>query len=739
MAEILLLSQDTIDKIAAGEVIERPSSVVKELVENAIDAGASAVTIEIRDGGTTFIRITDNGSGIAHDQVPTAFLRHSTSKIRSVEDLVTVHSLGFRGEALSSIAAVARVELITKTAGQLTGTRYVIEGSKELAYEEAGAPDGTTFLVKDLFYNTPARRKFLKTPHTEGSYIGDLVEKLALSHPEISFKFLNNNQTKLHTSGNGNCRDLIYHVFGREITASILPVSYEGNYFTVSGFIGRPAVTRGNRNFENYFINQRYIKSSLIARAIEDAYRKFIMQHQYPFTILYFTFAGEHLDVNVHPTKMELRFDHGQEIYEELQKALYEVLSGQELIPQVPVTEQKQKKLHHVSEGQTTEPPEKRRLNDLRKTVAKDSPYTVQYPQRKDTERDKDSRKLGIGVMEDTAAYQAGAKGKKITEIPDRYAGQLLGTKAEDDRIADQVAERIEEIRANLSEASGVQDKETPGAQHDRTRGSQDKETPGAQHNRARGAQHNGAPDVLQEGTSIAQNGNTPARRQAAASDEQHDRTMDTQYEEITLASYSRDFLTEEARSKHRIIGQLFETYWLIEYEDKLYIIDQHAAHEKVLYEKTMEKLKEKDFTSQMISPPILLSLDNQEVEMLEKYRPQIEQLGYVVEHFGGKEYTINGVPDNLFHLDMKALFIEMLDDFSSFSGKEAPQLVLEKVASMSCKAAVKGNNKLSLPEMEQLVTDLLSLENPYNCPHGRPTIISMSKHEIEKKFKRII
>lgn len=366
MSRISLLDQETIDKIAAGEVVERPCSVVKELVENAIDAGATAVTVEIREGGISLIRITDNGCGIAKDEVRLAFLRHSTSKIKSAEDLVSVSSLGFRGEALSSIAAVARVELITKTYGELTGTRYVIEGSKELAVEDVGAPDGTTFLVKDLFYNTPARRKFLKTAHTEGTYISDMIEKLALSHPGISFKYINNNQTKLHTSGNGNGRDLIYHIYGRDITAQLLPVQNETAHFQLSGYIGKPTVSRGNRNFENYFINGRYIKSSLLARAIEEAYKPFLMQHQYPFTVLYFRFTMDTLDVNVHPTKMELRFGDSQEIYRELVDALAEPLAKSELIPEVPVTEEKQKKTVRVYQEPIPEPFEKRRIHDLR-------------------------------------------------------------------------------------------------------------------------------------------------------------------------------------------------------------------------------------------------------------------------------------------------------------------------------------------------------------------------------------
>lgn len=618
MPNIAILNQETIDKIAAGEVVERPCSVVKELVENAIDAGSTAITVEIKEGGISFIRITDNGCGIERDQVAVAFYRHSTSKIRSAEDLLTVKSLGFRGEALSSISAVARVELITKTYDELTGTRYVIEGSKELSNEEIGAPDGTSFIVKDLFYNVPARRKFLKTAQTEGSYISDMVEKLALSHPDISFKFINNNQTKLHTSGNGNRKDIIYHIFGREISSSLLAVKHECEYFKVEGFIGKPVITRGNRNYENYFINGRYVKSNILSRAIEEAYKSFLMQHQYPFTVLYFTFFSE-LDVNVHPTKMELRFDNNNEIYVELCDTIYAILSRKEMIPEVPVdSTPAPKKIVHEYKEPIPEPFEKRRINEVR------------------------------------AAESRSVYGQSVTSAVKDYSA-------------------IE-------------------------------------------------PAVKTPKTSTAYE---PA--QAVTGTQQ------------TLGDYDKVFLTESAKKQFSIIGQLFKTYWLIEFEDKLYIIDQHAAHEKVLYEKTMARLANKDFTSQRISPPIVMTLDAKESEMLEKYRPQIEQFGYEVEHFGGKEYMISAIPDNLFNIDMKDLFIEMLDDFSNATGRQTPDIITEKVASMSCKAAVKGNDKLTLPEINELIDELLSLDNPYNCPHGRPTIISMSKYEIEKKFKRIV
>lgn len=618
MPNIAILNQETIDKIAAGEVVERPCSVVKELVENAIDAGSTAITVEIKEGGISFIRITDNGCGIERDQVAVAFYRHSTSKIRSAEDLLTVKSLGFRGEALSSISAVARVELITKTYDELTGTRYVIEGSKELSNEEIGAPDGTTFIVKDLFYNVPARRKFLKTAQTEGSYISDMVEKLALSHPDISFKFINNNQTKLHTSGNGNRKDIIYHIFGREISSSLLEVKHECEYFKVEGFIGKPVITRGNRNYENYFINGRYVKSNILSRAIEEAYKSFLMQHQYPFTVLYFTFFSE-LDVNVHPTKMELRFDNNNEIYVELCDTIYAILSRKEMIPEVPVdSTPAPKKIVHEYKEPIPEPFEKRRINEVR------------------------------------AAESKSVYGQSVTSAVKDYSAIETAAKTPETSTAYKPAQVV----------TGTQQ---------------------------------------------------------------------------TLGDYDKVFLTESAKKQFSIIGQLFKTYWLIEFEDKLYIIDQHAAHEKVLYEKTMARLANKDFTSQRISPPIVMTLDAKESEMLEKYRPQIEQFGYEVEHFGGKEYMISAIPDNLFNIDMKDLFIEMLDDFSNATGRQTPDIITEKVASMSCKAAVKGNDKLTLLEINKLIDELLSLDNPYNCPHGRPTIISMSKYEIEKKFKRIV
>lgn len=604
MPNIAILNQETIDKIAAGEVVERPCSVVKELVENAIDAGSTAITVEIKEGGISFIRITDNGCGIERDQVAVAFYRHSTSKIRSAEDLLTVKSLGFRGEALSSISAVARVELITKTYDELTGTRYVIEGSKELSNEEIGAPDGTTFIVKDLFYNVPARRKFLKTAQTEGSYISDMVEKLALSHPDISFKFINNNQTKLHTSGNGNRKDIIYHIFGREISSSLLEVKHECEYFKVEGFIGKPVITRGNRNYENYFINGRYVKSNILSRAIEEAYKSFLMQHQYPFTVLYFTFFSE-LDVNVHPTKMELRFDNNNEIYVELCDTIYAILSRKEMIPEVPVdSTPAPKKIVHEYKEPIPEPFEKRRINEVR------------------------------------AAESRSVYGQSVTAT----------------------------VKSSTVKGPAVNEPLTENTLNQQK------------------AKTSASTPVVHTGNSVEPKPETSTAYEPAQV------VTGTQQ---TLGDYDKVFLTESSKKQFSIIGQLFKTYWLIEFEDKLYIIDQHAAHEKVLYEKTMARLANKDFTSQRISPPIVMTLDARECEMLEKYRPQIEQFGYEVEHFGGKEYMISAIPDNLFNIDMKDLFIEMLDDFPM---RQAGRLLISsRKRSHPCRARQQSRAMTSL------------------------------------------
>ena len=669
MSKIQVLDQITIDKIAAGEVIERPASVVKELVENAIDAGATAITVEIKEGGISFIRIADNGCGIEKEDVVNAFLRHSTSKIRSVDDLSGIQSLGFRGEALSSIAAVSQVELITKTKDNVLGTKYMISGGKEEGLEDTGAPDGTTFLIRQLFYNTPARRKFLKTPMTEASHIGDLMMRLALSHPEISFQFINNGQSKLHTSGNGQLKDVIYHIYGREITKNLLAVDYHENGIHITGYIGAPIISRGNRNFENYFVSGRYIKSSIIFKGIEDAYKDFSMQHKYPFVVLHIDVEGENVDVNVHPTKMELRFSNQQEMYNAVYEAVDQALHHKELIPHVTLDVPKA----HVP---------------AEKPVAK--PQTAEHP----------------------VSFASTQNTKPEVEKPQIPKPQERNL----EYFMEQMKKRVHSYHAQNSsaEVKSKTDLFKPEIQADRIR------------------------EAVTYGTkpSITK---TDVAKMVEKQIEKTVKKPEVLQEAQQLNFFEEKFLTKEVKSEYKLIGQVFDTYWLVEYHDNLYIIDQHAAHERILYEKTLKGMKNREFTSQMISPPIILNLSMQEEELLKTYMDQFTRIGFEIEEFGQESYAVRAVPDNLFSIAKKDLLMEMLDSLSEINRNQASDLIDEKIASMSCKAAVKGNMKLTATEVDTLISELLTLDNPYHCPHGRPTIIAMSKRELEKKFKRIL
>lgn len=645
---INVLSQATIDKIAAGEVVERPLSVVKELVENSIDSGASAISVEIKDGGKSLIRVTDNGCGIPKDQLSLAFLRHSTSKIDDTSDLMDIHSLGFRGEALSSISAVSRVELITKPQDQFMGCKYIMEGSKEVGLEEVGAPDGTTIFVHQLFYNTPARKKFLKSDTTEANYIVEMIENLALSHPDISFSFSVNGKEKLHTSGNGALKDCIYQICGKEISDNILYVEEENDRYVINGYIGNSTIARGNRNLENFYINGRYIKSSLLSKAVENAYIGFLMQHQYPFCLLNINTKEANIDVNVHPTKQEVRFDDEIEISDLIYKLVSDRLNFREDIKDVYLEEDKSSKVSSASiltelEYKSVQPFEKNKMAAVKEKliaeIHKDSPYERQY--------------------KDFYAAKSATE-----EVVHKETDSNLNVNSYVDSNLSNDVDAIADADANIS-------------------------------------------------------------------------TTAPQPQKIIYEQAS--FLTPEAKVQHKIIGQLFDTYWMVQYQDKLYIIDQHAAHEKVLYEKTMKKIHEKEMTSQLISPPIIVSLTTKEKNLIEEYIDSFVGIGFQLEDFGGNEYAITGVPGNMFSLDCKSIFLEILNDCENIKPTDSYEIVLEKVASMSCKAAVKGNDRLSVAEAQELIDELLSLDNPYHCPHGRPTIISMSKYELEKKFKRIV
>ena len=719
MPNIHVLDQNTINKIAAGEVIERPASVVKELLENAIDAKATAVTVEIREGGISFIRVTDNGCGIEKEEIPLAFLRHSTSKIQSVEDLFTVSSLGFRGEALSSIAAVGQVELIPKTSRSLTGNRYQIEGGQERGMEEIGAPDGTTFIVRNLFYNTPVRRKFLKTPMTEGAHVADLVEKIALSHPEISIRFIQNNQNKLHTSGNHNLKDIIYTVYGREITANLIPVSVTGEAFRVEGFIGKPVIARSNRNFENYYINGRYIKSNIINKAIEEAYKPFMMQHKYPFTMLHFKIEPEFLDVNVHPTKMELRFQNGENVFRMVRDTVAEALRHKELIPKVELVEE-----------------ERARKSVPEKRIPIPEPFEQNRMMQNRAEQSEQKRQQdSAGLFDPKRLAAGGADDFVLREMPEEYRmktrpGEQPALKATSQIRSERTGllrteQRVEALQRE-EELKNSQEVERAadgnGYRVNEALTALLKQEPGVE---AAGIQ---SEVETQAGTGITPEAEAPLAEMSELPEA-----------EGQMDLFEEKLLEPQSRSRHKLIGQLFATYWLVEFKDQLYIIDQHAAHEKVLYEKTMNSLKTREYTCQQIHPPIILTLGSREALMLEKNMKIFTDIGFEIEPFGGKEYAVRGVPDNLFSIARKELLMEMLDSLSEDAQARNADMIYEKVASMSCKAAVKGHDVLSAAEADALIDQLLGLENPYACPHGRPTIISMSKYELEKKFKRIV
>ena len=635
MSRIQLLDNATIDKIAAGEVVERPSSVVKELVENAIDAGATAITVEIKEGGISFIRVTDNGNGIPEDQVKEAFLRHATSKIRTSEDLNNIHSLGFRGEALSSISAVAQVEIMTKTKDSLLGVHYAIEGGKETDFSQVGVPNGTTILVKNLFFNTPARRKFLKTATTEGGYIADLCEHLAMSKPEISFRFISNSQVKFHTSGNGDMREIIYRIFGKDFIKEIIPIDCKDDYIHIYGYLGKPSLNRSNRNFENCFINGRYVKSNFLFKAVEEGYRAYLMQHKFPFVVLYFEIDTDKVDVNVHPTKMDIRITDSQKYYDFIVKSVSQTLQHQEMIPDMDQDETLSKTPKKEIAERTTvpEPFEQKRMEEYK--VKEDFSYIT--------------NRLFEEEVSDISSLKPNTETKREVTPPSSNSPNTV---------------------------SPVSPKIT------------------------------GTPNIT-----------TP----------------------VQMNFFEERILKQENKDKFEIIGQIFQTYWLVRYEDKLLFADQHAAHEKVKYEKLMSNLKNGEILSQTLQPPLVLHLTQKEEAALEEYHSYFEALGFVWEDFGSHSIAMREMPMELYGKSEKHFFEEILDELVENGCKGTPEVIQEKITSMACKSAVKGNQTFTVMEMNALLEQLFELENPYHCPHGRPTMISMSKTDLEKKFKRIV
>lgn len=647
MSVINVLDRNTINQIAAGEVIERPASVIKELIENSIDAGATAVTCEISDGGMSLIRITDNGTGFERDDIKTAFLRHATSKISSAEDLNSVLSLGFRGEALASIAAVARVELLTKTRSDITGIRYIIEGGEEKLYEEVGCPSGTTFVIRDLFEYVPVRRKFLKTASTEGAYCNEAVERLALSHPGVSFKFINNGRTEIFTAGNNSLKNIIYSLYGREIAGNVSEVNTSANVFgiSISGYIAKPVVARSNRSLEIYFVNGRYVKNNIICKAIEDAYHPYLMQHKYPFTILSLSIPTERMDVNVHPTKQEVRFDNGEAVYDAVYHAVYDTLSERSLVPRVTSSAEASKSYqmkHESIPHDLPEPFESRRLS-FQTNLQGNTHGQTQHISEEAASGDRTGHSL-----------------QTDTDVP-VYSPDPAETSINEEHQA--------------KKDSGVQ------MMFDM---------------------------VSSEGS-------------------------------INVREETKEDFKKGLNATFTIVGQVFDTYWIVQRGTDMYLIDQHAAHEKILFEKLMNEDVSKSNESQIVSPAIIISLRPDEASTLEAHKEEICATGFDIENFGGREYRINAVPMQLYSIDPSSLVLELISSYNDQAAGRQALSVYERLATCSCKAAVKGNTHLSYEEAYRLIHDLLALENPFNCPHGRPVMINMTKQELEKKFKRIV
>lgn len=703
---IQILDQFTIDKIAAGEVIERPGSVIKELVENSIDAGATAITVEIKDGGLSFIRITDNGCGIAKEEVPVAFLRHATSKLQTADDLLKIASLGFRGEALSSIAAVAQVEMITKQAQALTGTRYQIHGGNEISIEEIGAPVGTTIVVRNLFYNTPARKKFMKTPATEGSYIYDLVCRIAMSHPEISFQFIMNSADKLFTSGNGKLKDIIYHIYGRDITNNLLEIDAENENVHITGYLAKPSISRGNRAFEDYYVNRRYIKSNILTKAIEDAYRTFVMVHKFPFTVLNFEINPALIDVNIHPAKRELKFMNEPDIYDFTYISVRKALLFKELIPE-------------VTPGKDARP----QTLASRKLERKPEPFEANRRAAETTGQKEPIQPVSnTSIPVQTPSMQQDAAKSIQTELMQQNAPTSKQTKPmPQDTTMSAQNEQIKQDAPTSAQKESVHQEPVPEIVRD-----------SMQTYQVTNSVSTDMPTLTQK-ESMRQNAVSSVQTEQIRQDAPKKET----YQQLDM--FEHKFLDSEARKKHRIIGQVFQTYWLIEYEDKFFIMDQHAAHEKVKFEELMENYKNKSIVSQYLMPPAVVTLSGAEAEFLWEHLDFFHDLGFEIEGFGGKEYKLSAVPANLFGLDGRELFLEFIGELSENGQKTTIDVFISKLSTMACKAAIKGNTAISTKEADALIDQLLKLENPYTCPHGRPTLISMTERELEKKFKRIV
>ena len=657
---IHLLDNSLINKIAAGEVVERPASIVKELVENSIDAGSTAITIEIADGGISLIKITDNGKGIPSNDVRTAFLRHATSKLNAIEDLDDILTLGFRGEALSSIASIAQVEMVTKTIDEELGKRIVINAGTIETEEDIAANVGTIFTVKNVFYNIPARRKFLKKPATEGGYITEIVNRIALGHPQVAIKYINNGNCVMQTNGNNDLKSTVLYVYGKAIASQMLEVNYSKDGFNVVGLVAKPELSRGNRNYENFFINGRYIKSNIMSDPAENAYKGKLMVGKFPVFMLNFKVPSNTVDVNVHPTKLEVRFSDENLVYDIIYTAVQKSLDNATLIPNVSWDKKPKVKAEPINQIV---------LNDDDNFLYDDAAIMPTSDNILNEAVSKNENK-GISI-----AQMLYADSREILNKQD---------------LDPDVAHNIKSDNIKLSDKQNTFNNNSYG------------NAPLINHSEFGGNKANIKKEALKEEL------DAPARKVKA-------------------------FF-----NNYKIVGQIFATYWIIEQDNTMYVIDQHAAHERTLYEELTQKIKGSTPSSQILLSPIAVNLSDSEKIVVEENKELLESFGFEIDEFGTNSYAIRAVPYIFDEISNVNFFIDIVDILADKNVKNLYDTKEDAIAMMSCKAAVKANNRLSYIEAKSLVQRLLTLENPFTCPHGRPTIIEMSKYELEKKFKRI-
>lgn len=652
MGDIVLLDDLTINKIAAGEVIERPANVVKELVENSIDAGATSISVDIENGGITYIRITDNGKGIAPDDVEMAFERHATSKIRSANDLIRVSTMGFRGEALASIASIAKVELITKTKNNDVGTRIVVEGGKIIEREECGAPNGTSITIRELFFNTPVRYKFLKKDFTEGGYIEDAVSRISLIHPEISFRMTNNKKEIIRTSGNGDMQSVVYSIYGKDIAQNLVDANLEYEGIKVTGVVGKPEIARSNRSNQLFYINGRFIKDKILSAATEEAYRTLIPHGKFGFCIINVEMNPELVDVNVHPAKLEVRFSEEGKVFKAVNAAIKNALLKQDITKDSSVTDDEATNHETVEENVIEK--KKNGLFDIFRSKSN----VVDFPKK------EESIKQAETLNDKSEEYIADDPKSMVIEVTERPQDKRTFSNVEDDLI--ETSEDTEEIETEVSE------------------------------------------EMIER------------------------KPQKNLFENIAIVEEKADV------PEYKILGVAFKTYILLELEDDVYILDQHAAHERVLYEKVKQNFyKDGGKDIQMLLLPDILELSKKDMRTVRDNMELFEQSGFMLEEFGDNTIKVTGVPIICFDMDTKDLFMDIIDGID-FTNRTTKQDVEEKfIATVACKAAVKANMSLEESEIRALLDQLLVLDNPFTCPHGRPTAIRITKTEIEKKFGR--